>query len=429
MWPRVIVEDVMRHQYEFAKTHWIYNSGPSGGRYWEALEVAESSAPTLMVNCVQMARIWSLLCKTLGVAGTTTARVPLTPNSGGFVVNSWLVLWSPSQQDRNIKPRNFWSSLSPAYVFADHTVGVFVDSDGASYCVDPMFSYFVQGEPSVEKQWDLGKQQPEDPVFGYKYFIASADYVVLDLGKSEADGAGIEWKQYQYVPRTTATVFTTSESGGSGQSMLGELVTITAEINSSEGGPASGGTVVFLDEKTPIGSADVSDGLAQITYSSLAKGKHTIWAKYSGVDPFVGASLFRSEGSETHVVVKPPKASTTGASLAYDSALAAMAGDLPGAWDSEQVSFPTAAHGQNVFSYDGPPELADYVREPLPGTTEAVRQYSASQRPVGRSSQAADAPAASTRRPVKPKRDTLDRSNLFGLHVQRPWGDSEGTAG
>lgn len=63
-------------------------------------------------------------------------------------------------------------------------------------------------------------------------------------------------------------------------STLGQKVTITALVSSSNGTP--GGTVQFSDGDTVLGSAPIASGHAVFTTSSLAVGSHLVLAWYSG---------------------------------------------------------------------------------------------------------------------------------------------------
>jgi uncharacterized repeat protein (TIGR01451 family) len=68
-------------------------------------------------------------------------------------------------------------------------------------------------------------------------------------------------------------------------STLGQAVTFTATIRTSDGLPSAGaptGTVQFLDGTTLLGTGTVSGGQATYTTSALAGGSHNIVAQYSG---------------------------------------------------------------------------------------------------------------------------------------------------
>jgi hypothetical protein len=61
--------------------------------------------------------------------------------------------------------------------------------------------------------------------------------------------------------------------------LLSDPTTLTATVSSTAGQPT--GTITFLDNATPIGSAPLSSGAATLTLSSLAVGSHSLSAVYS----------------------------------------------------------------------------------------------------------------------------------------------------
>jgi hypothetical protein len=85
----------------------------------------------------------------------------------------------------------------------------------------------------------------------------------------------------QTVLNTTSTVLSSKPN----PSAPGQLVTITATINANSGTPT--GTITFNDGATPLSSpVPLSAGSATYKTSSLALGKHSITAVYSGDSNF-----------------------------------------------------------------------------------------------------------------------------------------------
>ena len=81
------------------------------------------------------------------------------------------------------------------------------------------------------------------------------------------------------ILETTSTAVTSSEH----PSVLGDSVVFTATVTPApDGGTTPGGTVIFYDGTTTLGSQTMSSGAASLTVSSLAVGTHSITAAYSG---------------------------------------------------------------------------------------------------------------------------------------------------
>jgi hypothetical protein len=97
---------------------------------------------------------------------------------------------------------------------------------------------------------------------------------------------------------------TTKLSTSGSPSSAGQSVTFTATVISINGSIPNGETVTFYDGSTELGTGITAGGAATFTTSSLAPGKHTIEATYSGDATFKG-----SNGTIAQVVGK--YASTT----------------------------------------------------------------------------------------------------------------------
>jgi hypothetical protein len=79
---------------------------------------------------------------------------------------------------------------------------------------------------------------------------------------------------------------TTSLTSSPNPSTLGEPVTFTATVDSSEGPPPDGETVSFLQGKTVLGTGTLSSGSASFTTSALKAGTHSVTADYAGDSDF-----------------------------------------------------------------------------------------------------------------------------------------------
>jgi hypothetical protein len=67
-------------------------------------------------------------------------------------------------------------------------------------------------------------------------------------------------------------------------------VTYTATVSTSAGPDTPSGTVVFIDGTAQIGTGTLSAGVASVSESNLAVGKHDIVAIYSGDDEFASST-------------------------------------------------------------------------------------------------------------------------------------------
>jgi hypothetical protein len=66
--------------------------------------------------------------------------------------------------------------------------------------------------------------------------------------------------------------------------LLSDPTTLTATVSATAGQPT--GTITFLDDATPIGSASLSNGVAALVVSSLTVGSHSLSAVYSSDTDF-----------------------------------------------------------------------------------------------------------------------------------------------
>jgi hypothetical protein len=106
------------------------------------------------------------------------------------------------------------------------------------------------------------------------------------------------------TPASTTTTVTSSLN----PSTFGQSVTFTATVQVSSGSSPTG-TVTFLDGATSLGTANLTNSVAQFSTSTLAAASHTITAQYSGDANFTG-----SNSSALTQVVNP----VTSSGLAID---------------------------------------------------------------------------------------------------------------
>ena len=73
-----------------------------------------------------------------------------------------------------------------------------------------------------------------------------------------------------------------SVSSSQNPSHGGQSVTFTANVSAIVGLPPDGEQVSFLNGKTVLGTATLSNGTVSLTTSALTVGSHSITAKYAG---------------------------------------------------------------------------------------------------------------------------------------------------
>jgi hypothetical protein len=71
-------------------------------------------------------------------------------------------------------------------------------------------------------------------------------------------------------------------ASSSNPSQLGQAVTFTVTVSSIAGPPPDGETVQFAVAGKTIGTATLTNGVASITTSTIAKGAHLVTATYTG---------------------------------------------------------------------------------------------------------------------------------------------------
>jgi hypothetical protein len=109
-------------------------------------------------------------------------------------------------------------------------------------------------------------------------FEADGDNVIREF----TPAAIVSVSSSNALPTLTAIVASTASAA------LGQSVTFVATVSDlSAGGPIpNGGTVTFSDQAGTIGSANLVDGVATLTTSSLASGTESITASYGGTTGF-----------------------------------------------------------------------------------------------------------------------------------------------
>src|SRR5213594_123262 len=108
----------------------------------------------------------------------------------------------------------------------------------------------------------------------------------------------------QVVNAPAAAATTTTLTSTPNPSTTGQAVTLSATVTSTAGVPT--GTVTFREGATVLGMADLVNGSASISISTLAVGTHSLTALYNG-----SATFPASTSAVVHAVNAPGAAATT----------------------------------------------------------------------------------------------------------------------
>ncbi|MBD5785151.1 HtaA domain-containing protein [Cellulosimicrobium terreum] len=107
------------------------------------------------------------------------------------------------------------------------------------------------------------------------------------------------------VPAPVAPATPTSTTlavAPSGTSVEGDAVTLTATV-----APEAEGTVAFRAGDDPLGSADVSDGVARLETSELTVGEHSLSAAFAPADPEAFVASASAAAAHTVTAVETPE--------------------------------------------------------------------------------------------------------------------------
>ncbi len=156
--------------------------------------------------------------------------------------------------------------------------------------VDPATdSVFMNNEDGYTYEWNLGTNTVTDAVevtsgIGVPYTPTA----IAPNGEIFSDNGGELFAEGGY------TNYTISTTPSSDPAIVGNTITLTTTLASTDGGPTPTGTVTFsyyegannpLNYDTtavPIGTVDVVDGVASIQVSGLVADHYHIYASYSG---------------------------------------------------------------------------------------------------------------------------------------------------
>jgi hypothetical protein len=173
---------------------------------------------------------------------------------------------------------------------------------------------------------------------------------------------------------------------------FGLNVTMTANVASTTSG-APTGTVKFLDNGNPIGTAVLSNGVATFTTAGLQVGTHVIVPVYSGDTDFIASTASASlSGSNTIVITpldftlqvmgSPTVEGTYGTTRQYTLHVAPIGGTFPG-----DVQFTTNDNSPLLSTYTFSPATVSKTGGPTDIIlTVATRKLASSESPKDLSS-------------------------------------------
>lgn len=119
--------------------------------------------------------------------------------------------------------------------------------------------------------------------------------IAVSMAIEGCGGSGSTASTSAPVSASTSTALSVSSSSPA----LGSAVTFTATVSAANGAAVPSGTVTFLDGTTTLGAGTMSNGIATFSTSSLAIGKHSVTANYSGSS---SDSMSQSSSSAIDVV-------------------------------------------------------------------------------------------------------------------------------
>jgi hypothetical protein len=180
-----------------------------------------------------------------------------------------------------------------------------INYGGYQTTAPPAFVAFFKGDGTGSFNPGSPATYPTGGIMSGGQYVAAGDFDqngTPDLITVHADGSD------RVLINTSVPPVATSIDLGSSQnpSTSGQSVTFTATVN-AQTGTASGGTVQFYNNGSPIGAPVALDAnhQAQLITSTLSVGTHTIKATYSGATGFGGSSNTLSQ------VVNPAVVSPT----------------------------------------------------------------------------------------------------------------------
>jgi hypothetical protein len=148
--------------------------------------------------------------------------------------------------------------------------------------------------------------------------VTTAATSTSPAGSYPLNVAGASSGDYQitFVPGTLAITkagTSAAVSSSLAAAVVGQATTFTVQVSPTDTGAAGPtGTVTFLVDGTPIGTAavDAATGQATLTTTTLGHGTHAITASYSGDANFQGSAVSAGQAGSTQVAVTAARTQT-----------------------------------------------------------------------------------------------------------------------
>jgi ELWxxDGT repeat protein len=161
---------------------------------------------------------------------------------------------------------------------------------------------------------------------------------------------GAECDSTAFVVTVKQAATTLSLKSTAPTSILGQSITLTAILGTSQGLPAPSGTVTFSDGQTVLGSAPVSNAHAALLVSNLALGNHSITATYAGDSNFTGSSAALSQTVTVSTVATTTEITTSSGVSIIGQQVALTANVIPAAGSATPVGSVTFRDGGVVIA-------------------------------------------------------------------------------
>jgi hypothetical protein len=118
-------------------------------------------------------------------------------------------------------------------------------------------------------------------------FLGGTHTITAAYGGDANDTASTSSALTQTINSASASV---TVGANPNPASFGQTVTLTATVTPSVSGDLASGTVTFLDGTSSLGSASLSNNVAQISVGNFAIGSHSITATYAGDRNFSGST-------------------------------------------------------------------------------------------------------------------------------------------
>ena len=184
--------------------------------------------------------------------------------------------------------------------------------------------------PSVGQQFTLINNQSGSSVIGT---FSQGSTLTLNgylFAINYTGGTGHDVVLSVLAQTTTMLSAVTTGDAAADSSPFGQSVTFTAAVTANA--PASGkpgGTVIFKDGSTVLGTVALSQGRASVSTSALGLGEHTITADFMGTDGWLDSAQSLTQtvnrGAAMTTIVSSPAAPLVGQAINFTATVSSIA--------------------------------------------------------------------------------------------------------